>query len=424
MPHSGNSAGRVAVLGLLVVCSLAAAQTEHDFDGHVKARLAGQTFPDDSIFNELTGSTALDFESDLRLNYSAKRDRWTFDAAYQLFVLYGDRVEYSRAIPPNLGLAFDRLPNDERRLFDLTHVIHDEGKFAVLHRLDRLAIKYQSSTTVVKFGRQAISWGNGLFFSPMDIVNPFDPAAIDTEYKIGDDMLYAQILRKSGDDLQMSVVFRRDLQTGDVKSDVSTAAAKYHGIAGDGEYDILVAQNYGELLVAAGGNRSIGGAVLRGDIVVSDTDDGATVQFVTNLSYSWIWKGKNVSGAIEYFFNGFGQKNSEYDPQSLAENPELLKRIARRELFSLGRNYLAGSLLVELSPLWQLTPTLFMNLDDPSAFLQIITRNDIGQNTTFLGSINIPMGASGSEYGGIPTGMPGQYLSTDFGLFAQLAWYF
>jgi len=38
-----------------------------------------------------------------------------------------------------------------------------------------------------------LSWGNGLVFSPMDIVNPFDPTAVDTEYKAGDDMLYGQI---------------------------------------------------------------------------------------------------------------------------------------------------------------------------------------------------------------------------------------
>ena len=75
------------------------------------------------MFNELSGSTASDLESELRLNFEADRDAWSFNAAYQLLALYGDRVEYSRQLPQLPGTAFDRLPNDRRRLADLTRVI-------------------------------------------------------------------------------------------------------------------------------------------------------------------------------------------------------------------------------------------------------------------------------------------------------------
>jgi len=80
--------------------------------------------------------------------------------------------------------------------------------------------------------------------------------------------------------------------------------------------------------------------------------------------------------------------------------------------------------MIEMTPLWILTPTLFANLGDPSAFLQIITQNDLRQNLSFLGSVNIPIGANGSEYGGIETGIAGQYFATGPGVFAQIAWYF
>ena len=66
----------------------------------------------------------------------------------------------------------------------------------------------QAADENLRFGRQALSWGNGLFYAPMDLVNPFDPAAIDTEYKAGDDMLYLQYLQDSGNDLQAAVVVR------------------------------------------------------------------------------------------------------------------------------------------------------------------------------------------------------------------------
>ncbi len=401
-----------------------AGETSYFFGGHTKGRIIAQEYPANSIFNELTGSHSRDLESVLRLNFEADKDPWSLQASYQLFSLYGDRIEYSRDLPAVSPLVFDRLPNDRRRLFDLTTELQDDGKFAALHRLDRLWAGYSSEKTVLRFGRQAITWGNGFFYSPMDIVNPFDPAAIDTEYKAGDDMLYGQYLRNNGDDTQAAVVFRRNIVTNDVDSDESTTAIKYHGIAGDSEFDILLGQSYGDPTIGFGGNRSVGGAVWRGDLVVTDTGDSTVAQIVVNLSYSWLWRGKNMSGVLEVYHNGFGQRGGNYDPSSLAGNPELLQRLARGELYTLGRDYLALSTTIEMTPLWTLTPNLFTNLADGSALLQLVSQNNLGDNLTFLGALNLPIGPDGSEYGGIETGEPGQFFSTGPGVFAQIAWYF
>jgi hypothetical protein len=144
---------------------------------------------------------------------------------------------------------------------------------------------------------------------------------------------------------------------------------------------------------------------------------------VANWSYSWTWRGRNMSGALEYFFNGFGQAGGRYDPASLAGNPDLLARLARGETFTLGRHYLAGSVLVEMTPLWTITPTVLANVADPSALVQIVTSLSLSDEMTFLGSLNMPVGPKGSEFGGIGNGGD-LYLSTGPGIFAQLAWYF
>lgn len=414
----------LAGAAILLSQAVVAEDATYHVDGHVKGRFIGQKFPGNSIFNELTGSSSADLESDLRLNFEAARGPWEWHAAYQLFALYGDRVEYSRQLPPAAALLSDRLPNDRRRLFDMTRIIRDEGRFAALHRMDRAWFGYTGEKTVLRLGRQAISWGNGFFFSPMDIVNPFDPAAIDREYKAGDDMLYGQYLTAAGNDLQAALVLRRNVVTNDVESDQGTASVKFHGIAGDSEYDLLLARNYGELTAGVGGNRSMGGAVWRGDLVVTDAASSIKAQFVTNLSYSWMWRGKNVSGVLEYYFNGFGQGDGDYDPSSLAANPDLLKKFARGELFTLGRHYLAGGVTIEMNPLWTLSPNLFANIADASALLQFVTQRSFGDNLTFLGALNLPLGPAGTEYGGIETGTQGRYFSLDFGVFAQLAGYF
>jgi hypothetical protein len=424
-----NSAQRsscIAFLGLFALLARSAGgdELDYEFTGHAKGRFVAQSFPDDSALYRITGAQSLDVETDLRLNFSANYGRWEFGADYQLIALYGDRVQYSRDLSAIPGWPIDRLQTDNRRLFDLTHVIEDDGKFAALHRLDRLAIGYTGEKVVARFGRQAISWGNGMFFAPMDIVNPFDPTAVDKEYKTGDDMLYGQYLLDNGHDVQAGAVFRRDPRTGDVESDQATYALKYHRVSTDGELDFLLAQNYDDVSVGVGGNRSTGGAVWRADIVVTDTATETRTQFVTNLSYSWSWLGRNMTGVVEYYFNGFGQPGGQYDPQSLAGNPELIQRLARGEVFTLGRHYIAGGISIEMTPLWTVTPNLFANIEDPSALLQIVTQNSLGDNLAFLGSLNIPLGADGTEFGGIESGVPGHFNSTGAGVFAQIAWYF
>jgi hypothetical protein len=158
---------------------------------------------------------------------------------------------------------------------------------------------------------------------------------------------------------------------------------------------------------------------------LSDTEtEDVVAQFVINTSYSWVWNGKNVSGSAEYYFNGFGQSNGCYSPECLTDNPELVERISRRQLFTLGRHYLGGSLMVEVTPLFTLTPNIFWNIGDGSALLQFVTQNSLGDNLVLLGALGIPMGPSGTEYGGIDTGIEGVYFSTDLSMFLQLNWYF
>lgn len=397
---------------------------EAEFGGHTKFALTGQSYPEQSLFRDLVGSNTFDVAGDLRINFRSNIDSWSVDAAYQLLLQNGDSIELGRLLPGGTDIFFPGLPNDDRRLFDMTHVIHDSGKTAVLHRLDRLTFGFTSEKAVVRAGRQALSWGNGLFYAPMDLVNPFDPAAVDTEYKSGDDMLYGQFLRSNGDDVQGAYVARRNPFTGDVEADVATSAIKYHGFIEELEYDLLLAKHYDDTVAGFGIAKSIGGSIFRADLVLTRSDNDTNMQFVTNLTYSWSWFDRNVSGGIEYFFNGFGQRSGRYNALSLANNPDLVDRISRGELFSIGRNYLAGSLMIEVTPLWSLTPTVLANLSDPSGLFQLVTNYSVSDNMTFLASINVPLGPKGSEFGGIETNQADRYLSGGAGLFAQIAWYF
>ncbi len=397
--------------------------TDIDIGGRVSPQAAVTLYPDNSIFTEEFGSSSIYSAFDARVVFGVRHKKFSFDTDYQLIGIYADQLELTRELPPELQVLFRHLPTDRTRLFDLTHIFSDAGKTATLQRLDRLSVGFATDHVVMRLGRQAITWGNGLVYNVMDIFNPFDPAAVDKEFKTGDDMIYGQVLQSNGNDLQGVMVFRRDPITGDVESDQGSLAFKYHLMGGSYELDVLAAQHYGDNLVGVGANVSIGGGVLRGDLVVADTDDGTIPSLVTSWSQSWIWGGKNVSGLAEYFYNGFGQADGCYSPLCLAENPDLYKRVARGELFNLGRHYLALSAMIEVTPLFLLTPNIFVNLQDPSALAQVVFQNDLQENLQLWSAIALPVGADGTEFGGAASATPELYVSAGPSVSVQLVWY-
>ena len=414
-------------LGLLaLLCATNAYADALDLTGDLKLRLVNNRHPDNSLLRDLIGEDATEYSGSARFNLKLDQGKWSAETSYQISAINSDNLGTETAPGPVFNTPL--LPDDDQQLFDLTSTINDSGDSAVVHRLDRLLVGYQGARNVIKFGRQAISWGNGLVYTPMDFFNPFDPAAIDTEYKPGDDMLYLQHLLQNGDDLQLVWVTRRN-EAGHTSSDVNSIAAKYHGFAGNHEFDLLASEHFSDTIVAVGGVFSIGGAIARGDWVYTDTDNDDASSLVANLSYSWTAWDKNVTGSIEYFRNGFGIDDGDYRPAALQERPALLARIDRGELFTLGRDYLAGSLVVEMAPLWWLTPNVFYNLSDESALVQIISQHDLTQNTQLVAALSLPMGPDGTEFGGISAGEPvveggERYLSSDWSIYAQLAWYF
>ena len=415
----------LGLLGLLPVPSLA---TDFPFleGGHAKLRWLASSYPGDSAYTELFGDSSSDEYAALRLKFHGSQQRFSFNADYQLLAQYGDTVKLQGSSEGLFGLP-PALPDDANRWWDLTDTISgnsDTGNSRQwVQRMDRLNLGYAGDKAVVRFGRQAVSWGNGLIFNPMDFFNPFNPAAIDTEYKLGEDMLYAQYLLDSGSDWQFVNVQRRDEQ-GHVARAVSSSALKLHGFGLEREYDLLVAEHFDQFVVGAGAVINLGESVVRGDITLADGQRDWVTSLDVNWSYSWVLGGHNVSAVIEYFYNGFGLPGSNYTPQKIFNDTDLYDRLQRGELYTIGRNYLAGSMLVELSPLVNITPNLFINLNDGSALAQLVVQWDLGQNWQIQGALNAPLGPDGSEYGGLETGVDGSYLAVDLSLFAQLAWYF
>jgi len=126
----------------------------------------------------------------------------------QLFLLAGDTVAAARSGAAGTDGAYLLGPpglDDASQWLDLTARTWMGDRAELIARLDRASIGYTGDRLVVRLGRQALSWGNGLVFQVLDLFNPFPPNVLDTDYKPGRDMLTTQ-WRLPWGDLQAIVV--------------------------------------------------------------------------------------------------------------------------------------------------------------------------------------------------------------------------
>lgn len=408
---------------LLLLCPGMAAQADPwQFSGHIKYHLSATSYKNNDLFHTFGEDPARDHDIDLRLKADKRWGRWDTQIHYQLLAVAGDTVETRRVLAPLLpAFAFrPLLPDDSRRWFDLTQVVHDSNDTFAVHRLDRLAIGYSTEKWVGRLGRQAVSWGNGLLFHPLDVFNPFSPTTIDKSYKSGDDMLYAQRLFDSGADIQMVLIPRRDPLTGDIDSSQGSLALKYHGSAKNIEFDVLLARHFDQSLLGLGFSGDVAGAVWRLDVSLAELADGDSAKaLVFNMERSWTVRQKNIRGFFEYFRNDIGDKDQRYNML----DPELQARLQRGEVFTLARDYLVLGMQVEWTPRLNSFSNWIRNLNDDSNLLQVYLTFDWKQNLTLWVGVTLKQGDRGSEYGGI-VASSNNVLGTGDTAFLRLSFFF
>ncbi len=395
--------------------------------GHVRLVAKAYQAQTESYYHPVGTERFYDGQGDFRLKGKFQLGDWGyFEAHYEAAFAGGDQVRKNNALaqlyPGAFSGYFIQGPiTDDRRLMDLSHTISSDKSYYLYHRLDRLLLAWQPDWGTVRLGRQALTWGTGMLFNPMDLFNPFEPTDFIRDYKIGDDMALVQAPLGDLGNLQALVVPRRDPATGDVESDQSSTAAKLHLLTGQAELDIMAARHYGDNVVGVGGIGYVGQAAWRADATWTFLEDGGGyLSLVANMDYSWVWGGKNWYGWIELYFNGLGRD----DPTEAIGDPLVADRVERGELFALGRVYADAEIKVELHPLFNAFCTIILNLYDTSGVLQPRGVWDVTQNSQLTMGANLYFGGPGTEYGGfILPGTQWQSPSPDTA-YVLYTWYF
>lgn len=232
------------------------------------------------------------------------------------------------------------------------------GGLSVKGRVDRLVLSDRAPSVSFSLGRQPVSFGTGLFFTPLDLVNPFSPTTVDNEYKPGVDALRLDLYR--GQSARLTTVAA---YAGGWDLDGLVLAAAGQATVGVTDLLVFLGEVHDDEVFGLGAASSVGPVGLHGEATLTLPDDDAD-PFVRAVAGADYRPTGTTSLSGELYAQSWGQ--SDPDDYLLAY---LDPRVARGELWAVGQVYAAVAVGQELTPLVQSSLAVIANLGDPSALV-------------------------------------------------------
>jgi len=397
--------GRAAVLIFLWLLwsPFSVIALEYDLSGHIRGQAGLSWYQENHLLSEMEDRQLFfDGSIDLRLNSALFfADYVSLEVAYEAAGVGGQTRKAMLSLPADSSYAQlfrESAPSDDNQLFDLTGVASNNEEYTAYHRIDRLFIALDSDYGTVKAGRQALTWGNGQIFNPADLVNPFAPADIIRDYKVGTDMLLYQTGGERISDFQLVYVPRRN-EEGTLDETQSTYGGRVRISQNELDIDLLALRTYEDSVIGSGLTGFLGSALYRTDWTLTFlNDDSGRDQYlsiVANLDYSWVLQDKNWYGFVELYYNGVGADS----PKEALQDEALVARLLRGELFVTGKYYFDAMVQYEAHPLMNCFVSVIVNLKDLSFLLQPRLVWEMTESFQLLTGVNLPVGGRGDEFG-------------------------
>ena len=395
------------------------------FDARLKGfALAADVPGSDWQLSEVANPTT-DASGDLRIMLNKTVGPLQFQLHHSTALQAGDAVQWGQAAIAQI----DQLAvSDNVRLLDMTWQTDSGARHQWSHRIDRLSAQWRQDNWSVTLGRQAVSWGSGIVFQPLDPFNPFAPTAVDRDYKNGDDLVLGEALLPNGHDLQVLHVIRRDPQQ-HIREHVSSTAAKWHGYVLNSEFELIVANHYDQNFVGLSVRQPVGPAVIRTDLAWREglvSGDRWRLLGIVNADVAFPIRDRMAYVFAEYFHNDFGMQHMPTVGEALPR--QLQTALLRGEVFNLMRDYLALGASYQWHPLVTQSLSVINNLSDGSALLQGQVSVDAAQNQQLQFGYIGGYADAGDEFAPLPAAIsPQGEILTQGGsdrYYLRWAWYF
>lgn len=364
---------RSGVAGLLVAAAtMAASQPGPDaaggveFSGHYKNMVAGSR-------TALGGERYTLDASRLRLEWKGQlRPRVGVEVQYDNEVLLGDYLR-TRQFQLESGLA-------RRTYWDLEGEYARGRELVARHRLRRGSVTLSRGATDVRLGRQRVAWGTGRFWSPLDLLNPVSPTALEPGERDGVDAVLLEHKR--------SAVSRASLVFAPVRGRRDHVLAQWHDNIRGADYSVTAGQVPDGKVLGLDAAGQVGGAGIRAEWTVTRTGAGGTPQRVL-LGWDYAFA-NTLTLSVELFHDAAGQSDpGRYDMAGLLAG--------RRQ--TVGRRYAGLHARYEFTPVWKWESWLASNLDDRSIYFSPRITYSVRENLDLAIGAQLHAGGRGTEFG-------------------------
>ncbi len=301
---------------------------------------------------------------------------------------------------------------------DMSKTWREDDLWSTRLQVDRLYLHGSLGPLRWAAGRQPFGFGNIVMFSPLDVIAPFPPDAIDTEYRPGVDALRLDLANDAGD-LFGAVAVLED--TADLNSYLATGSFNRRGV----DLQLLAGDLRDRTMGGVGLASYLGGLGIKGELTwyegkrVGEISGDLYDDFPVGAVELWYRFANDLVLLVEYLHNGAGGEAPERYQAVAASAP------VREGLTSLlGQNYLLVAPSYELHPLMTVSALGIWNLDDDSYLVRPQVSLSLSDNLALEISHTLNRGKAPL------TPAPGIVVPrSEFGLFGDsaalyLRWYF
>lgn len=380
--HRGSGwVATALVVGLMFGAAPSMAQTRPmDLTGSLK-----------SVFLRSRASTGEDYALSLnRLRVEAKGDLapgLALDLQYDNEVLLGSYLDTAE-----FGALKNRPPAQYWRA-DANYL--ERGDVFGRHRLYRAAVTLSRGEVDLRLGRQRIAWGTGRLWSPLDILNPVNPLALEREDRVGVDA--ALLEAKLGPLSRASLVFAPAPDRGS-----PSRAVQWHGNAAGVDASLVAGRLLGLDIIGTDVASQIGDAGVRGEVARLRPSGGpAFNRVMVGMDYAFA---NGLTLSAELYYNGAGSRDpASYDLAGLRSG-----RVA-----NLATRYTGLYASYEITPLLKWVNYVVRNADDRSHAIDSRLVWSIAPATDLTVGVQHFSGAVGCEFAALPNAFQ-----------VQLQWFF
>lgn len=302
--------------------------------------------------------------------------------------------------------GFPPLPDDSlNRRIDLEKSWHRGDHSSQQLLIDRLQLHLVSEDLEWDLGRQPIGFGRIVLFSPLDVIAPFAPDALDTDVRPGVDALRVTRYFGAGGQLGGSLVFGKNMAA---SSYLATFSQNWQGI----DFLALGGSLRERWMGGIGLAGSLGGFGLKAELTVFEgkrvgqPGGDPADRFALAALEGWFRLDNGLVLLGQYLYNGPGRREPGDYQQVFQEAP-----LSEGLTFLSGRHYLLVAPSYQVHPLVSLQGLVIWNLLDDSLLARPLIDLSLADNLSLqlFWSVNVgakplpalPLPIPRSEFGSL-----------------------